>query len=249
MKGAIVTGASRGLGLALSQQLLEQGYQVVGMARHASPAIQTLSKLWPDAFRFLTVNLTDSRGLHGVMAEALEWLHNATEQLLLINNAGVVTPIATAGYYPAEQVAEAIAVNLTAPMLLTDAFLQLSEELSTDRRLLNVSSGAAIKVYPGWGVYGSTKAGLDHFCRHVAAEQQQQVNPARVVALYPGVVDTEMQTRIRASDPAQFPNKPRFDALKREGGLSQPEDAASAIIGYLLSPQFGDAPVVDLRNL
>lgn len=250
MQAAIVTGASRGLGLALCAALLQRGMVVIGLARQHSEDFRQLAQQYADRLHFLRADMADSAALHGVLAEALQLLPmQQLRQLLLINNAGVVTPIATAGFYPAAALSQAIAINLTAPMLLTDALLRLSDELDCQLRVACISSGAAINAYPGWGVYGSSKAGLDHFCRHVAAEQQARANPARIAAIYPGVVDTDMQAAIRGSDPLQFPNKERFDALKRDGGLSTPQQAAGKIVRHLLSPEFGVDTVIDIRQL
>ena len=250
MQASIVTGASRGLGLALCAELLQRGFVVVGLARQHSEAFRLLARQYPQQLHYLRADMADSPALHGLLAEALQLLPmQAVRQLLLINNAGVVMPIASAGFYPTAELTQAIAINLTAPMLLTDALLRLSDELDCQLRIMCISSGAAVKAYPGWGVYGSSKAGLDHFCRHVAEEQQACANPALIAAVYPGVVDTDMQAHIRDSDPAQFPNKERFDALKREGGLSTPQQAARQLAEHLLSADFGHQPVLDIRHL
>ncbi len=250
MPAAIVTGASRGLGLAFAADLLTRGYAVAGAARRESDDWRTLAANHPGKAHFLATDMADSALLDGMLAEALTLLGgDCDDGVLLINNAGVVTPIASVGFYPAQELAQAIAINLTAPMLLTDALLRHTDDLAVERRVLCISSGAAVKAYPGWGVYGSGKAGLDHFCRHVAEEQAEAANPARIAAIYPGVIDTDMQGAIRDSDPAQFPNKPRFEALKAEGGLSSPADAARRILDYTLSDRFGECPVLDIRTL
>lgn len=250
MQAAIVTGASRGLGLALCTELLQRGMVVIGVARQQGAALQQLAAQHAGRLHFLRADMADSAALQGLMAECLQLLSlQDVRQLLLINNAGVVTPIASAGFYPPAELCQAIAINLTAPMLLTDALLRLGDEPDCALRIACISSGAAIKAYPGWGVYGSSKAGLDHFCRHVAQEQLARANPARIASIYPGVVDTDMQASIRSSDPAQFPNKERFDALKREGGLSTPQQAARKIVQHLLSAEFGVETVIDIRQL
>lgn len=248
MQAAIISGASRGLGLALTADLLQRGCMVVGLAREHSPALQQLAVQHAERLHFLRADLADSDSLHGIMAEALQCLPlEQITQLLLINNAGVVSPIASAGFYPTSEVSRALAINLTAPILLTDALLRLTDTLECELRIACISSGAAVKAYPGWGIYGSSKAGLDHFCRHVATEQQ--AGNVRIAAIYPGVIDTDMQASIRQSDPQQFRELGRFTALKRDGGLSTPQQAARKIADYLLSTVFGMEPVIDIRQL
>ncbi|MCS3805865.1 NAD(P)-dependent dehydrogenase (short-subunit alcohol dehydrogenase family) [Chromobacterium alkanivorans] len=250
MHAFIVTGASRGLGLALTEALLADGYRVAGLARGAVDALAALARRYPERLSAIDVDLSDAAAVAPAIAAAVEQLKPADcASLNLINNAGVVSPIAQAGHYPAEDVVRALAINLAAPMLATDALLRASAGLKARRRILNISSGAAAKPYPGWSVYCTTKAGLDHFSRSVAAEQAGQANAAQIVALYPGVVDTDMQASIRGSDAEQFPQKARFDALKADGELSTPAAAARRIVDHLLSPAFGLQAVVDIRNL
>lgn len=248
MLAAIVTGCSRGLGLSLTRQLLQQGYRVAGIARN--PPIGLEPELDDGRFCFIQADLADSAEAKTLIDRALDSLgHHSFERLCLINNAGVVTPMAQAGDYDQLQVNAALAINLTTPILLTNAFLGTAADRCPDLRILNISSGAAVSTIPGWGIYGASKAAIDHFSRHVALEQASTQQPARIAALYPGVVDTDMQSTIRMSKQEQFPHKPRFDALKRDGGLSSPEETARQILHYLHSDAFGTETVVDIRTL
>ncbi|TDR73069.1 SDR family NAD(P)-dependent oxidoreductase [Paludibacterium purpuratum] len=248
MRAYLITGASRGLGLALTRKLLtDPSSTVVGVARHVPHG---LGADLPGRFRFVEADLANAGETASLMPRLLAALGPGPfESIDLINNAGVVAPMAPAGEYPPEAVIDALHINLISPVLLANAFLAAAPALSPDVRLLNISSGAAAKAYPGWGVYGAGKAGLDHFSRHVALEQTELPHGARVAALYPGVVDTDMQATIRAADPRQFPLKPRFDALKADGELTDAGEAAHRILRYLRSADFGREPVVDLRNL
>jgi len=71
----------------------------------------------------------------------------------------------------------------------------------------------------------------------------------RVASVAPGVVDTAMQAEIRGSSETAFPGKARFDALKRDGALADPQVVAQQMVRYLLSADFGQEPVADLRSL
>jgi benzil reductase ((S)-benzoin forming) len=247
MRAAIITGCSRGLGLALCRQLLARGYQVVGIARNPPPLPHTAAD--GGRFTFISADLADSHNAGILIERALDTTgHRPLEQLLLINNAGVVTPMAQAGNYDSQQVSSALAINLTTPILLTNAFLAATAHRCNDRRILNISSGAAVNTYPGWGIYGASKAALDHFSRHVAEEQAGASSPARIAALYPGVVDTDMQSSIRQSDQQQFTQRARFEALKRDGGLSSPEESAEKILCCLNAEAFGSETVLDIRK-
>lgn len=248
MHGVILTGASRGLGLALTHALLVGGAKVIALSRTTSFELTRLAEAYPQHLTTLLGDLAESDKVAQLGKEAFAALGKGPfTSLTLINNAGVVTPVAPAGAYPPAEATRAVQINLLAPILLTDAFLKASANLAEPRRVLNISSGAAVTAYPGWSVYGSTKAGLDHFTRTVAEEQH--ANGVKIVSLYPGVIDTGMQETIRESDPALFPNKPRFDSLKADGLLSSPEITAKRILDYLDSAAFGTEPVVDIRNV
>ncbi|MGL6071487.1 SDR family NAD(P)-dependent oxidoreductase [Craterilacuibacter sp.] len=243
----LLTGASRGLGAALARALASANTDLICIARHSDDtlALPTGARLiWIEA------DLTDSALLELVAERALAALgHGPFASLTLINNAGMVAPMAPCGRYPAAEVATALALNTLAPMLLSNAFLAWAAGKSKDVRLLNISSGAAVSAIPGWSVYGASKAAIDQFSRCVAAEQGLLADGARVAALYPGVIDTDMQGDIRASDADDFPNRARFDALKAEGGLSSPGNAAARITAYLNSAAFGREPVADIRKI
>ena len=97
-------------------------------------------------------------------------------------------------------------------------------------------------------VAGLAKAGLDHFTRVIALDEPLRPNPARVVSLAPGVIDTDMQGELRASDPGGFPDKAMFEQLKATGQLATPEAAARRVLAYLARADFGAEPVADARD-
>jgi NAD(P)-dependent dehydrogenase (short-subunit alcohol dehydrogenase family) len=182
MTVAIVTGASRGLGLALATGLAHTGWRVVIDARDA-PALSAAAE-----------------GLDGVVAVAGDVtdpahraeLVAAAERLggvdLLVNNAGILGPSpqpALAGY-PLDALRAVHEVNVVAPLGL----IQLALPALRDRAgaVVNVTSDAAVEPYPGWGGYGSAKAGVEQLSRVLAAEE-----PAvRVWWVDPGDLRTRM---------------------------------------------------------
>jgi NAD(P)-dependent dehydrogenase (short-subunit alcohol dehydrogenase family) len=115
-----------------------------------------------------------------------------------------------------------------------------------DRRIVHVSSGAARNAYPGWSIYCATKAALDH---HARATMLDQTAGLRICSLAPGVIDTDMQAEIRTSSPELFPLRGKFDDMKRKRELSSPAATAQRLVDYLLSEQFGQLAVADLRQL
>ena len=238
---AIVTGHSKGLGAAIAGQLLASGIPVLGCARHGN---SDLACRYPDllqeAHLDLSATTTLSQWLEG---DALKAFCHDTATLLLINNAGVLGPIGPAHTQPLNEIAAAIQINVAAPLMFASA---LSRCQTGELRILHISSGAARSPYAGWSIYCATKAALDHHARAIAADGRTNL---RICSLAPGVVDTEMQTVIRATPEDRFPMQKKFLRLKQDGHLTPPENAAARIVAYLLGAQFGEATTADLREI
>lgn len=235
MKKAVVTGHTRGLGAAIAAELQARGIPVLGLARARSP----LAGIEQHA-----LDLADPAALQAWLAGPVlrDFLADAG-QALLVNNAGVVTPVGPLAAQDPAAVLRAVTLNVGAPLALAAAFVQAAPQ--AERRILHVSSGAARSAYPGWAVYCATKAALDQHARAVLLDGDVKV---RACSLAPGVIDTDMQAAIRATPDADFPMRERFVALKQGGALDSPEDCARKLAAYLLAPGFGSEPVDDLRN-
>lgn len=132
--------------------------------------------------------------------------------------------------------AATLLLNVAAPVLLHGWLLRAAA--TTARvRIIDVSSGATTKPYPGWASYCASKAALDMAGQVLAAEIDEVPAHAgrdvAVVSFAPGVVATEMQVRLRQADPADFPRRDRFVALQEDGALLEPEAPATEIAALL----------------
>ena len=164
---ALLTGHSRGLGAAIADALLSRGIPLLALARSGNPQ---LCSTRPDLLQEASLDLSDTPSLE-------TWLHTPAlsdffadaETALLINNAGLLQPVGLVGEADATAITRAVAVNVTAPLLLTNAFVAATRRCA-DRRVVHISSGAARSPYAGWSVYCATKAALDHQARAMAAE-------------------------------------------------------------------------------
>jgi benzil reductase ((S)-benzoin forming) len=134
----------------------------------------------------------------------------------------VVEPVAPIGQLPAGAVTTAVGVNLTAPILLTNAFVA-ARPPSEAARVLFISSGAAHRALEGWSVYSATKRGAEMFFDALAVEHPD----VYVANVNPGVMDTGMQAALRG---AEFPDRERFVGLHERGELPAPADVARRII-------------------
>ncbi|WP_028062040.1 SDR family NAD(P)-dependent oxidoreductase [Solirubrobacter soli] len=176
MPTAIVTGASRGLGLALARALAERGWGLVIDARERDPLNAVATEL---------AQTTNVVALSGDVADPLhrEALVAAAGPVdLLVNNASVLgpSPQPALADYPLDTLEHVYRVNVFAPLALT--------QLANAQTTINVTSDASVEAYEGWGGYGSAKAALDHLTAILAAEQPQR----RFYAVDPGDMNTRL---------------------------------------------------------
>lgn len=243
----IVTGASRGLGAALAEQLMTPASMVLTMARRPAHALEVKAQLANSSIEQWSIDLVDAPA---AAARLERWLGERSESFssaTLINNAALAGKAGPIGESDAAALAAVLRVGLEAPVLLTRAFLRATRNWSVPRKILNISSGAGTKPLAGTAGYCAVKAGLDHFSRVVALDEARERNPAMIVSLAPGVIDTDMQTELRESDPRAFPAHAMFAAMKADGQLASAADAAAKVLAFLGRPDFGAHPVADVR--
>lgn len=245
----IITGASRGMGLAMAEQLLDAGHDLLCISRSHSDALglRATSKgvcceQWPQ----------DLTRAEAAAAKLESWLAArdaaAIVSATLINNAGVLPRIAPLAAVPAADLVDALRVDLEAPMLLTSAFLRATQSWQALRKVLNISSGLGRRAMASQAAYCAAKAGLDHFTRCVALEEADNPNGAKLCSLAPGVIDTDMQVQMRSADASQFPDMDTFVGLKEKGALTSPAEAAARVLAMLARSDFGSKPVADVRD-
>jgi NAD(P)-dependent dehydrogenase (short-subunit alcohol dehydrogenase family) len=235
MQLALITGASRGLGLALHHRFQAAGWTVVDFSRaapHAGSRHTDLAALRPADLP----DLLEGLPLAGV------------RELALVHNAGVVGPIGLVGEGLPPMALQANAhTNFGGALLLLGALVQRYQGLESPRKwLLNISSGAALRPIAGWSAYCAAKAGMEHFIRCVAEEQKSAAWPLRALNLNPGVMDTDMQGDIRAS---RFPDRELFVQRHAEGLLQDPDRVAERLLRLLQqSPAPAGGERVDLSR-
>jgi NAD(P)-dependent dehydrogenase (short-subunit alcohol dehydrogenase family) len=182
MAVAIVTGASRGLGLALTRKLARRGFKLVIDARGGDELQSAARELG---------QLTEVIAIPGDVTDA--WHREALVEAagapldLLVNNASVLgpSPQPALADYPLRELERVYRVNVLAPLALTQLALPA---LRPGGAIVNVTSDAAIEPYEGWGGYGSSKAALEQLSAILAAERPE----LRVYAVDPGDMRTRM---------------------------------------------------------
>ncbi len=182
---ALVTGASKGFGRAVAQQLSDRGWRLVVDARDEA-ALDRAALHFGDAVA-VAGDVTDP--LHReALAAALDVLGGID---LLVNNASELgpSPLPPLRDYPLDAARAVYETNVLAPLALTQ--LLLPALTHAGGTIVNVSSDAAVEPYEGWGGYGPSKAALDHLSAVLAAEEPR----VRVYALDPGDMRTDMHQR------------------------------------------------------
>ncbi len=236
MKQAIVTGTSRGLGKAIALQLLEQGWKVTGISRNQS--------IEHEKYIHVCADLTDSYCLSALSLG----LNTDAEDYLLIHNAGTLGEIGYVGEVSDEMIQQGFQLNLITPSILTNQFLH--ETQHKKRTVVAITSGASKNAYDGWGMYCSSKAGLDAYLSVVMKEVELRNDKnTRIYSIAPGVVDTSMQEQIRRSDKHSFSNLARFTELKELNQLDSAENVAKKITTFLLSENPFKNGRYDIREL
>ena len=245
----ILTGASRGMGLAIAEQLLSPDHALLCLSRHTNEALAAQAGRAACPLEQWPLDLAHS----GEAAARLrQWLAGQTASgyasATLINNAGVIPRIGPLREAEADDLARALRVGLEAPMLLSAAFLGATESWPLPRKVLNISSGLGRRPMASQAAYCAAKAGMDHFTRCLALEEALTPHGAKVCSLAPGVIDTDMQVQLRGADAAAFPDRARFEQLKSGDQLDSPASAARKVLAYLARPDFGTEAVADVRE-
>ena len=175
---ALITGASRGLGLALARRLATEGWTLVIDARVAEAL---------EAARTELAKLTRVVAIPGDVTDEQHRRALAGGLDVLVNNASILGPSPQPELldYPLDVLEEVYRTNTVAPLTLVQA---VAKDLKSGARILNVTSDAGVEPYPRWGGYGSSKAALEHLSAILAAE-----NPSlRVYWVDPGDMQTQM---------------------------------------------------------
>lgn len=225
-KTIILTGASRGIGLAIAHYLLKQSHNVVVVARSEAP-LRELEKQYGKQVAVLAGDLSDFSLGQKAIDSAKQHFQGLDG---LIVNHGILDPVKRVTNSSAEEWRSAFDTNFFSAIAISQAALPLLRE--SKGCILFTSSGAATNAYPTWGAYGAAKAALNHLAMTLGNEEKDVVT----VSVRPGVVDTEMQQDIREKHSTSMDEKDaaRFAELKKTGGLLKPEQPGHVMAKLVL---------------
>ena len=230
MRNVVVTGGTRGLGLALGARLATEGYRVIAVARSEPPEFrqgrEQLAALGaPEGAGELAFHPCDLSDLDAIPGLVSTIAKRFGPLYGLINNAGIGTAGMLASM-PAAELESLIRLNVTSPILLTKFVVRKMMARGEGGRIVNMSSIVASAGFKGLSAYAATKAALQGFTRSLARE----LGPLQITVncVAPGFVSTELTRALSDADRAKIA---RRSALLR---LAEPQDVAEAV-RYLLS--------------
>ena len=244
---AWITGGGRGIGRAAALTLARAGARVAVSARTRVEvdAVAAKARHLGGSAESLTCDVSD-------WSQVIDTVGRIESTLgpidILINNAGVLGPLARMWESPPQEWASAIEINLIGAYHCARAVLPGMIERRRGS-IVNISSGAADFAGPNWTAYAASKAGLDHLTRNLAVELDG--TGVRVNALHPGIIETAMVRTLRTAAPAQLPEHRRrfFEDVTAQGEVAAPE-TPGIIIAWLASDATRDlsGEVVNARD-
>jgi 3-oxoacyl-[acyl-carrier protein] reductase len=225
VRNVVVTGGSRGLGLAIARKLASGGYRVIAVARHESSelteSVRQADEAGAGSLCFRPFDLSDVAAIPGFVAGLT---HEFGPLHGLVNNAGIGTPGILATMHD-QQIEKLLHLNVVSPITLTKYAVR-SMMVGGSGRIVNISSVVAFTGYSGLSVYAASKAAFGGFTRSLARE----LGPLGITvnSVAPGFIDTEMTRDLKGGQRDQIV---RRSALRR---LPVGEDVADAV-EYLFS--------------
>lgn len=241
-KIVIITGGVKGLGLGLAKEYHKNGYRVLSISRNKIEKLYTVEQYQCDLSKSTTIEKT--------IEEVFSHLDkDNTTHLTLINNAGDLGTVNTIENLTPSEISYTIQVNLVAPLILNSLFIKLSGGWNCKKQIFNISSGAAINPYESWVMYCASKAGVDMMTKVVSKEQKDVSNGVSIVSIYPGIVDTDMQTKARNTPKENFKSVQRFIDFYENDELTSPKEVAEKIYRLDSSGELKNGLILDIRNV
>lgn len=224
-KNILLTGASRGIGLAIARYLLRAGNRVFCVAR-TRESLDGLRREFPRNAEIFVGDLNDLEIGSQAVAKALEVFGRLDGMII---NHGSVSPIKRIADSDPKEWLAAFDVNFFSALAFIQSALPTLRQ--TRGRIIITSSGASTKAYSTWGAYGCAKAALNHLVQTLATEEPLITS----IAVRPGVVDTEMQAEVRRHGHIMdHGDAERFRMMHLEGKLLRPEQPGDVMARLVL---------------
>lgn len=215
----MITGANRGLGYSIFKELIRRGeFNLTLISRSFTNQQKTLCEN-EKSIQLVSCDFKDIdslNALHGTLNKLMN------QNLVFINNAGVIEPIGLLGKLKFTEYYESMMVNFYAPFYILNSLASNNKV-----NVINISTGAVHHAIAGWSAYSATKCAARMLFNIYTTEG------GTVKHVDPGVLDTTMQETIRLSTPDKFPAHTRFVKYKTNGILKNPNNVACEIVDLL----------------
>lgn len=246
----IITGTSRGIGEALAKTIIVPGNTLFAVSRSMNEDLVEYASSLNVPIYYHEADLSQRNEAELFISNVFEKIHfTANDKIALINNAGMLEPVAPVKSIDFELTEKQLSLNLLAPFILSSVFLARTASLAIPKVILNISSGASSHPFSGWSVYCSSKAGIDMLTKAAGLEQNAEQHPATIFALAPGIIETGMQQLIRNTDEGLFPDRNMFIQLYEEGKLAKVDDVAQIIMQSIFSTAIETGSVLTIEQL
>ena len=235
-----ITGTSKGIGKALAELLLKDennfiyGYSRTKSIKHENYEHSEL----------------DLGNLEKVKDYVFPELSDAVS-VTLVNNSAAGLDIKNLGKLSSENIVNEYNVNIVSPTLLMNNFIKRFQHEKYKKMILNISSGAAYRAIESWSVYCASKAALAMISEVIDVEQKLKFpdNPVHVFSVGPGVVNTQMQTKLRSVSPEDFSLVDKFKEYYEKNELAEPSDIALKLEKLILSPKKYDKVALTVKDI
>ncbi|MFB4167051.1 (S)-benzoin forming benzil reductase [Virgibacillus sp. JSM 102003] len=237
MRFAVITGVSKGLGESIAKIMMESGVNVVGISRSKNDSLQVCASQNNVSYQHVACDLGNLESIESTFDQISQDIFAQEPSIVyLVNNAGVLEPIDKSMNVKSTDLAYHVQVNTVAPMVLMNLFLKKATDEDVQLIGTTISSGAADRPVYGWSAYCSTKASINMYTKTVALEQAELKTQNKVIAFSPGVMDTQMQKKIRESNKDEFIEVDTFRSYK-DNNLLKETDAVGGVLVNILTDE------------
>ena len=250
---SIVTGATGGLGKAISNSILIKGGKLLVVARDLNKInsyVDTVEKSkLPFLFKIQS-DLSKEEDLKNVekIINQLIKSNKDIEEIFLFNNASIIDPISLIKDVKFKDISNALVLNISTAYTLSSTLLRIKQSNQKIRiNIINISSGVSINAVKGWSAYCISKAGLNMLSKCIAIENE--FDDVFSLSINPGAIDTGMQEKIRNADSVQIPATKKFETMYNEGKLQQPNDVADKLFRILASNDYSNGDFIDFNKI
>jgi benzil reductase ((S)-benzoin forming) len=250
---SIVTGATGGLGMAISDSILNKEGKLLFIARDLQK-INSYVDIVEESKRPFLFNIQsdlskeeDLQKTEILIKEIIE-NNDDIEEVFLFNNASIIDPISLIKDVNFKDISNALVLNIATAYTLSSALIRIKQNNpSLKIHIINISSGVSINAVKGWSAYCISKAGLNMLSKCIAIENES--DDIFSLSINPGAIDTGMQEKIRNADSLSIPTTKKFEAMYNEGKLQKPNDVADKLFRILESLDYSNGDFIDFNKI